>query len=69
MIDWSIKSKAPIYSSTPMAQKDVYSVLEKTAITLCAPHELLNKRTELLHKCIHLKEFELQIQSHDKSPP
>ena len=32
---------------------------EKTEIALCKPKQLLNSRTELLHKCIHQSRFEL----------
>ena len=56
-IKWSIKSRAPIYKSG--SKKCQLCIHEKTEIALCKPKQLLNSRTELLHKCIHQSRFEL----------
>ena len=57
-LTWSIKSRAPTYKSG--SRKCQLCLKEKTAIALCPPQKLLNCRTELLGKCIHLQYFELK---------
>ena len=56
-LKWSIKNQAPTFKSG--SRKCQLCLKEKTAIALAAPEDLLNNRTELLHKCIHLTSFEL----------
>ena len=57
-LKWSIKNKAPIFKSG--SRKCQLCLKEKTAIALASPEQLLNSRTELLNKCIHLTNFELR---------
>ena len=57
-LKWSIKNKAPIFKSG--SRKCQLCLKEKTAIALASPEHLLNSRTELLNKCIHLTNFELR---------
>ena len=64
-LKWSIHSRAPTYKSG--SKKCQLCLKEKTAIALAEPEELLNSRTELLNKCIHLINFELR--KHSKIPP
>ena len=64
-IKWSIKSKAPTYQSG--SRKCQLCWKEKCAIALFKPQKLLNKRTEILTKCIHLINFELR--KFKKCPP
>ena len=64
-IKWSIKNRAQSLQSG--SKKCQLCLKEKTAIALCKPEELLNSRTELLAKCIHLINFELRKAK--KVPP
>ena len=57
-LKWSIKSQAPTYTSG--SRKCQLCLKEKTAIAMADPKKLLNNRTELLHKCLHLTNFELR---------
>ena len=57
-LKWSIKSQAPTYTSG--SRKCQLCLKEKTAIAMADPQKLLNNRTELLHKCLHLTNFELR---------
>ena len=57
-IKWSIKSRAPKFTSS--ARKCRLCIREKCAIALHDPSKLLNSRNELLNKCIHLVNFELR---------
>ena len=60
-IKWSIKNRAFPYKSG--SKRCQICLKEKTAICLANPRTLLNNRTELLHKCIHLINFELRKNS------
>ena len=57
-IKWRIKARAPTYKSG--SHKCMLCLKEKSAISLCPPKQLINKRTELLSKCIHRFNFELR---------
>ena len=57
-IKWSIHSRASTYKSG--SNKCMLCIKEKTAIALCPPDQLLNYKSELLHKCIHRSKFELR---------
>ena len=63
-LNWSIHTRAQPYKSG--SRKCQLCLKEKTATALAAPKVLLNKRTELLGKCIHLINFELRKH---KVPP
>ena len=57
-LKWSIKARATPYKSG--SSRCSLCLKEKTAIAMCPPERLLNSRTEILHKCTHRREFELQ---------
>ena len=57
-LKWSIKARASPYKSG--SSRCSLCLKEKTAIAMCPPERLLNSRTEILHKCTHRREFELQ---------
>ena len=57
-ISWSIKARAPTYKSGSKSCR--LCTLEKVAIAECPPSRLLNCRTEILTKCIHMHNFELR---------
>ena len=58
ILEWSIKSRAQKYKSG--SKRCMLCLKEKTAIALCDPNELLNNRTELLNKCTHITDLQLQ---------
>ena len=64
-IKWSVVCRAPTFTSG--SKKCLLCLKEKVAIATCDPNKLLNSRTELLNKCIHVRNFELR--NHKKSPP
>ena len=57
-LKWSIKARATPYKSG--SSRCSLCLKEKIAIAMCPPERLLNSRTEILHKCTHRREFELQ---------
>ena len=58
ILEWSIKSRAQKYKSG--SKRCMHCLKEKTAIALCDPDKLLNNRTELLSKCTHITDLQLQ---------
>ena len=66
-ISWSIKARAPTYKSGSKPCK--LCTLEKVAIAECPPSRLLNCRTEILTKCIHMHNFELRPKNLKKWAP
>ena len=64
-IKCSIKSRASIYRSG--GRRCMLCIKEKIAIALHNPKTLLNQKTEILHKCIHMTRHELK--NHVKTRP
>ena len=65
-LNWRIHSRAPPFTSG--ARVCLLCLREKTAIAMCKPKHLLNQRTELLSKCIHVHNFELRNLKPPKKP-
>ena len=57
-IKCSIKSRASTFKNG--AKRCMLCVREKVAIALHDPKTLLNTKSEILHKCIHMTKFELR---------
>lgn len=57
-IEWKVKSRAPTFKAG--SKRCMLCIREKVAIATRKPSTLINSRSELLSKCMHEADFELQ---------